>query len=394
MELSRKYSQITPSVTLAISAKAKKMKSEGIDVISFSVGEPDFRTPENIRKRAIEAIEKDDIGYTAASGMPALKKAIVDKLKRENNLSYEEDQIVVSNGGKHSLTNVIEAISNPEDEIIVPCPYWVSYPEMVKMAGAKVVFSSCPEENDFKYDLDKLKEAITDNTKALILNSPSNPAGAVYSKEELQVIGDLAVKHDFFIISDEIYEKLVYGDEKHISIASLSDEIKERTIVMNGMAKAYAMTGWRIGYTASNKTLAKMMSNIQSHATSNPNTIAQYASIEGLSGSQASIEAMRKEFEQRRGIMHKLINDIPGLKARMPKGAFYMMVNIEGYLNTGVEGKSFKDSIEFADYVLEKANVALVPGIAFGDDRYVRLSYATSVEKIEEGLSRIKTLLG
>lgn len=392
MEYSRKYSAIEPSITLAISAKEKKMKSEGIDIIGFSVGEPDFKTPMNIRNRAIQSIENDPIGYTAADGMPNLKKSIIKKLKDDNNLDYKSGQIVVSNGAKHSLHNAIEAITNPGDEIIVPSPYWVSYIELINMSGAKPVIIKGIEENEFKINAEDISNAITEKTKAIILNSPSNPTGAVYTKEELMKIADIAVKNDLIVISDEIYEKLIY-DGEHISIASFSDDIKERTILINGMSKAYAMTGWRIGYTASNKEIASIMSNMQSHATSNPNTIAQYASIEGLEGDKSSIEKMKDEFNIRRDLMVSLVNDIPLLSCQKPKGAFYVMVNISNAIGKTIKGIKINGSMDFANLLLEIAQVAVVPGIAFGVDNYVRLSYATSQEKIKEGINRIKNCL-
>ncbi|OPJ57158.1 pyridoxal phosphate-dependent aminotransferase [Alkalithermobacter paradoxus] len=390
MELSRKHKNLSPSLTLAISAKAKKMKEEGIDIISFSVGEPDFNTPENIRNSAIDAINNGNIGYTAASGMPALKASICNKLKKENNLEYTQDQIIVSNGAKHSLYNAFQAICNDGDEVIMASPYWVSYPELVKMAGAVPVFVNCKEENDFKYDIDELEKYITDKTKAIILNSPSNPTGSVYTIEELERIADLAIKHNIIVVSDEIYEKLTYDETKHISIASLNEEIKNLTIVINGLAKGYAMTGWRIGYTASNSEIAKIMGNIQSHATSNPNTIAQYASIEALEGDQSSIEFMRREFDKRRKEMVERVNKINGLSCREPKGAFYVMVNISKIIGKEYQGYKINNSMDCADYLLEKAAVAVVPGISFGDDNFIRLSYATSLENIIEGLNRIE----
>ncbi len=392
MEYSRKYSAIEPSITLAISAKEKKMKSEGIDIIGFSVGEPDFKTPMNIRNRAIQSIENDPIGYTAADGMPNLKKSIIKKLRDDNNLDYKPGQIVVSNGAKHSLHNAIEAITNPGDEIIVPSPYWVSYIELINMSGAKPVIIKGIEENEFKINAEDISNAITEKTKAIIINSPSNPTGAVYTKEELMKIADIAVKNDLIVISDEIYEKLIY-DGEHISIASFSDDIKERTILINGMSKAYAMTGWRIGYTASNKEIASIMSNMQSHATSNPNTIAQYASIEGLEGDKSSIEKMKDEFNIRRDLMVSLVNDIPLLSCQKPKGAFYVMVNISNAIGKTIKGIKINGSMDFANLLLEIAQVAVVPGIAFGVDNYVRLSYATSQEKIKEGINRIKNCL-
>ncbi|SHK30933.1 pyridoxal phosphate-dependent aminotransferase [Tepidibacter formicigenes] len=393
MKLSTKHSSISPSLTLAISAKAKKMKEEGINVISFSVGEPDFNTPENIRNKAIDVIKNISIGYTAASGMPDLKKSICNKLKLDNNLEYKEEEIIVSNGAKHSLYNIFQAICNPEDEIIIPVPYWVSYPELVKMAGAVPVLVNCKEENDFKYNVDELEKYITDKTKAIILNSPSNPTGSVYTLEELEKISKIAIKHDIIVISDEIYEKLIYDGEKHISIASINEKIKDLTIVVNGLSKCSAMTGWRIGYTASNKEIANIMANIQSHATSNPNTVAQYAAIEALDGDQSSIEYMKNEFDKRRKEMVKKINEINGLSCNMPKGAFYVMVNISKIIGKEFNGYKINGSIDFANYLLDNANVAVVPGIAFGSDNYIRMSYANSLENIIEGLNRIEEVL-
>lgn len=392
MNYSEKYSSIEPSVTLAISAKEKNMKAEGIHVIGFSVGEPDFQTPVNIRNAAIDAINNKPITYTAASGLPDLKKAVIAKLNHDNSLSYDISEIVISNGAKHSLRNSIEAITNPGDEIIIPSPYWVSYVELVKMSGGKPVIVHGKEENEFKVSADDIRNVISDKTKGIIINSPSNPTGAVYTETELRQIGDLAEEKDIIIISDEIYEKLIY-DGNHVSIASFSPEIKDRTILINGMSKAYAMTGWRIGYTASNKKIASIMSNLQSHATSNPNTVAQYASIEALQGCQDSISSMKKEFHKRRDLMAKMINEIDLLHCNPPKGAFYIMVNISKILGKTFRGTTIHNSIDFSDYLLEQGKVAVVPGIAFGDDDFVRLSYATSEENIREGIRRIKEVL-
>ncbi|SHI78337.1 aspartate aminotransferase [Geosporobacter subterraneus DSM 17957] len=391
-ELSIKNRKITDSVTLAITAKAKKMKAEGIDVVSFGAGEPDFNTPKHIRDAAIAAIEKGSNGYTASSGMPELRQAICDKLREDNHLDYKPENIVVSNGAKHSLHNVLLALCNPGDEVIVPVPYWVSYPELVKLADAVPVYVETPEENGFKYDKASLEKAITEKTKAIILNSPNNPTGTVYTEAELKSIADIAVKYGIYVISDEIYEKLTY-DGHHVSIASFSEEIKNLTIVVNGMSKAYAMTGWRIGYTASNKEIANIMTNIQSHATSNPNTVAQYASIEALKGDQEPIHQMVKAFVERRNYMVEKINAIEGLSCRKPEGAFYVMVNISKIMGRTLGGKVINSSMDFAEYLLDNAKVAVVPGSGFGTDNYVRLSYATSLENIKEGLSRIEEAL-
>ncbi len=386
--LSVKNQAIAESMTLAITAKAKQMKADGVNVVSFGAGEPDFNTPEYIRSAAIARIEKGGNGYTAASGLPELKKAICDKLKRDNGLTYEPSQIVVSNGAKHSLANTLQAICNPGDEVIIPSPYWVSYYELTKLADATPVLVTASPEDKFKVSADKIEAAVTDKTKAILLNSPNNPTGAVYIKEELQAIGDVAVKHDLYIISDEIYEKLVYGVE-HVSIASLSEALYERTIVVNGLSKAYAMTGWRIGYTACSKEITKIMSNVQSHATSNPNTIAQYASVEALNGNQAPIEEMRKAFDERRQYMVKTIKGIDGISCVEPEGAFYVMIDVSNYFGKTIGGKAIEGSIDFATVLLEEMKVAVIPGIAFGVDKFIRLSYATSMANIEEGLKRI-----
>ena len=393
IQLSKKHAGLADSVTLAINAMAKQMKLDGANIISFGVGEPDFDTPDNIRKSAKKAINEGHTRYTAASGMLELREVICKKLEDDNQLYYSPENIVVSNGAKHSLYNALQAICNPGDEIIVPIPYWVSYPEMIKMADAVPVFIECSEKNEFKLEIDELIKAITPKTKALLLNSPSNPTGSIYSKHELEAIARVAINHNILIISDEIYEKLVYDDAKHISIAALNDEIKELTIVVNGMSKAYAMTGWRIGYTASNKKIAKIISKIQSHSTSNPNTIAQYASVEGIKNSDTSIESMRLSFDERRKYMVKRINEMKDLSCIVPKGAFYVMLNISKFIGKVVAGKTINNSLDFAQIVISKANVAVVPGSAFGADKFARLSYANSIENIKEGLDRIESLL-
>lgn len=391
--LSKKSLEISPSLTLDITAKAKAMKAEGVDVISFGAGEPDFNTPKNIVEAGIEAIEQGKTRYTPASGLIELKEAVCKKFKDDNNLSYLPENIIISSGAKHSIYNALMAITNPGDEIIISVPYWVSYPELIKLAGGIPVYINTKEENDFKYTINDLNRVITDKTKAIILNSPNNPTGALYNEEELKEIADWAVKNNILIISDEIYEKLAYDEETHVSIASINNDIKDITIVINGMSKAYAMTGWRIGYAAANKDIAKIMNNIQSHTTSNPCSISQYASIEGLAGDQASVENMKKAFEQRRNFMVDAINDIKGLSCQKPKGAFYVMVNFTKLKNKTIYNKKIKSSLDFANLLLEKGNVAVIPGIAFGDDDYIRLSYATSMGNIEEGLNRIKEIV-
>jgi len=390
--LSEKGLQISPSVTLEITAKAKAMKAEGIDVISFGAGEPDFNTPENIRKEGIRAIEEGLTRYTPASGITELKEAVCKKFKEENHLNYSPSNIVISNGAKHSISNALMAILNPLDEVIIAVPYWVSYPEMVKISGGTPVYVHTKEENDFKFTVSDLDKVLTDKTKAIILNSPSNPTGSIYTKEELTEIANWAVENNIFVISDEIYEKLVY-DGEHISIASINEDIKNLTIVINGMSKAYAMTGWRIGYAAANEKIAKVMSNIQSHTTSNPCSISQYASLVGLLGDQSNVEEMRVQFEKRRDYMVETINNINGLSCRKPRGAFYIMVNITQIKGKTINGVNINSSLDFAKVLLDKAKVAVIPGIGFGDDDYIRLSYATSMENIEVGLKRIKDMV-
>lgn len=393
MELSKKAQQISASVTLAITAKAKKLKEEGINVVSFGAGEPDFNTPENIQEAGIKAIKDGLTRYTPASGILNLKEAVCKKFKIDNNLNYRPSQIVISSGAKHSLYNTLMAICNSGDEVIVPIPYWVSYPELVKLVDAIPVMVETKEENNFKYRKEDLERAITNKTKAIILNSPNNPTGVAYTKEELQMIADIAIKNDILVISDEIYEKLVYGGTKHISIASLGEEIKKRTIVVNGVSKAYAMTGWRIGFTASEEGIAKIMSNVQSHATSNPNSIAQYASVEALTGPQDDIEKMRVEFEKRRNYMVERVNNIPGISCKKPDGAFYVMINITSLLGKTIKGYKINNSFDLCNALLESEKVAAIPGAAFGTDNYIRLSYATSLKNIEEGLNRIANFL-
>ncbi len=386
-ELSKKYSAISPSLTLAIAAKAKELKAKGEDIVSFSAGEPDFNTPENIRNVAINRINAGGNGYTAASGLTPLKEAIASKLQKDNGLTYSASQIVVSNGAKHAISNSLLALVNEGDEVLLISPYWVSYKELVKMAGGVPVVVEANPGNHFKVSASQLEGKITSKTKLLILNSPNNPTGAVYSKEELEEIGALAVAHDFYIISDEIYEKLVYGVE-HTSIASLSKELYQRTIVINGLSKAYAMTGWRIGYSASSVEIAKMISNIQSHQTSNPNTIAQYAAIEALGSDKSvdAVESMRVEFMRRRDVAKDLLSAMAGTTYISPEGAFYIMVDVSNFYN---EANGISNSGDFASKLLEKSKVAVIPGIAFGVDDYIRLSYATSEENIRKGLGRL-----
>ena len=390
MLLSKKAKQISPSLTLAITAKAKKMRSEGIDVIGFGAGEPDFNTPKNIQDAAIRAIQEGMTRYTAASGIVELKEAIIEKFKNENSLNYIPSQIVVSTGAKQSLANAFQAILNPGDEVLIGAPYWVSYPELIKLADGEPIYVETEEINEFKLTIESLNVALSSKTKGIVLNSPSNPTGTVYSREELLKIADFAKLHNLIIISDEIYEKLLYGSIGHTSIASLSEDAYNRTIVINGVSKAYAMTGWRIGYAAASKEVSSLMSNIQSHTTSNPNSIAQYASVEALKGDQDDVRKMVDQFKLRRDYMVERINTINNLSCIKPEGAFYVMVNISGVLNKSIEWTVIKDSLTFSELLLISEKVAVIPGIAFGADNFIRLSYATSMENIKNGLDRIE----
>lgn len=393
MELSRKAQAIEPSLTLAITAKAKEMKEKGIDVISFSAGEPDFNTPKNIINAAIKAMEDGNTKYTSVNGILQLREAICKKFKDDNGLEYNPSQIVVSTGAKQSLANTFLAILNPGDEVIVSTPYWVSYPELIKLADGKPVFVEGDEKSNYKFTKENLEKAVTAKTKAIVLNTPNNPTGTIYNKEELEVIADFAKKYNNIIISDEMYEKLIYDNENHISIASLSKDAYERTIVINGLSKSYAMTGWRIGYCATSEKIAKLMISIQSHVTSNVCSITQYAALEALNGPQDEITKMINEFEKRRNYMINRIESIDNLSIVKPKGAFYIMINIENCLGKEINGKILNDSMEFCASLLENEKLAVIPGKAFGLNNYIRVSYATSMEAIKEGLNRIESFI-
>ena len=393
MKLSRKAEQISESITLSITATAKKMKDEGLDVIGFGAGEPDFNTPEYIRQSAINAIHNGYTKYTPTSGIPELKKAIVTKFKNDNNLNYSSTQIIVSTGAKQCLANAFQAILNPGDEVIVPTPYWVSYPELIKLADGVPIFVCTEESNNFKYTRAELNKVATNKTKAIIINSPNNPTGAVYNESELKMIAEFAKEKDLFIISDEIYEKLIYGDSKHVSIASISKDAYDRTIVINGVSKTYAMTGWRLGYAAANEKIIKLMGNIQSHTTSNPNSIAQCAAVEALNGDKTTITSMVSEFRKRRDYMVSKINSITNLSCTVPDGAFYVMVNISMVIDKKINNEIIKNSLDFSKHLLELEKVAVVPGNGFGVSNYIRLSYATSMENIVKGLDRIENFM-
>jgi aspartate aminotransferase len=381
MEISARAAQLSPSLTLSIDSKAKAMKAEGIDVCGFGAGEPDFDTPEHIKQAAIAALESGFTKYTPSAGLPELRQAIAEKLEADNQLSYKPSQVVVSSGAKHSCYNAILATCQPGDEVLIPSPYWVSYPDMVRLAGAEPVIVQTSERNGWKMRASDFENAMTPRTKMLILNSPGNPTGSVYTREELAGIVEVAAEEDIYILSDEIYEKLVYDDVKHVSIGSISKEAYDLTITVNGFSKAYAMTGWRLGYLAAPEAVAKAVDNIQSHSTSHPCSFAQKGALAALKGDQQALGDMRDEFAMRRDYMFDRITKIPNITAVKPQGAFYILVNVS---QLGLSSQNF------ADRLLSKANVAVVPGAAFGDDRTVRLSYATSIDIIKKGLDRFQ----
>lgn len=393
LTLSRKAQAVKPSSTLAITAKAKELKAQGLDVVGFGAGEPDFNTPDNICNAAIDAIKSGFTKYTPASGINELKEAICDKFKKFNGLDYKPSQIVISNGGKHSLTNVFEAILNPGDEVIIPAPYWLSYPEIVKLSDGVPVFVRGDKENGYKVTAEQLQSVTTEKTKALVLNTPNNPTGMIYSEEELRAIADYVVKNDIYVVSDEMYEHLVYNGNKHVSIASFNDEIYKRTITVSGLAKSYAMTGWRIGYTGSSEEIAKLMGSVQSHQTSNPNSIAQKAAVEALTGDQSTVTMMLGEFDKRRKFMYEKMSKMPNISVTEPLGAFYVFVDISKALEMSYKGKKVETSAEFARILIEDYNVAVVPCADFGFADHIRLSYAISIEQIDKGLTRIESFL-
>ena len=393
MSLSKRVSLISSSPTLAITAKAKKMKAEGIDVIGFGAGEPDFDTPEHIKDAAKKALDDGFTKYTPASGMMELKQAICRKLKEDNELDYEPDQILISCGAKHSIFNAILTLCDEGDEVILPSPYWVSYPEMIKVAQAKPVIIKTTQENNFKITPDQLREAISSKTKLFILNSPSNPTGMLYTRDELQRISDILAKAGIYCISDEIYEKIIYDGEEHVSIASLGPKIKQLTILINGVSKSYSMTGWRIGYAAGPRKIIQAMSNLQSHSTSNPTSISQIAAIAALQGPQETVGKMVEEFKKRRDYIVERLNKIPGISCLKPKGAFYVFPNISQILGRSFKGQMINNSISLSQVLLSEAKVAVIPGAAFGADNHLRLSYATSQENIAKGLDRIEKLV-
>ena len=391
MQLTKRVQRIKPSPTLAIDAKAKALKAQGVDVIGFGAGEPDFDTPENIKRAAILAIEKGFTKYTAVGGIDDLKDAIVQKLKKDNGLIYSREEIIVSCGGKHSLYNIAQALFEEGDEVIIPAPYWVSYPDQVLLNDATPVIIQTTDKTGFKVQPEQLEKAITKKTKAFILNSPSNPTGSAYTKEEQEKLAAIIVKHGILCISDEIYEKVVYDGFQHVSIASLGEEIKNRTIVVNGASKAYAMTGWRMGFSAGPKEWISAMTKIQGQVTSNINSITQKACVEAFSGPQFAVTKMVIEFGKRRDTIVNCLNKIPGITCLKPQGAFYVFPNISSLFGKKTRrGKKITNSAEFASFLLEDHKVAVVSGEGFGTEGYIRLSYATSMENIQRGMDRIE----
>lgn len=392
LTLSKKAQAVKPSSTLAITAKAKELMAKGIDVVGFGAGEPDFNTPENICEAAIKAIHDGFTKYTPAQGTLELRKAVCDKFLNFNHIKYEPSQIVVSNGGKHSLTNIFEILCNPGDEVIIPAPYWLSYPEIVRLADGVPVFIRGEKSNQYKITAAQIEAACTEKTKALILNSPSNPSGMIYTREELEAIAEVAVRKDFYVVSDEMYENLIYEGEA-ISIASLNEEIYKRTITCSGVAKSYSMTGWRIGFTGSSKEIASMMASVQSHQTSNPNSIAQKAAYEALIGPQDSVARMHAEFNKRRDYMFDRVSGMKLVSALKPQGAFYLFMDISQTLDKEYKGAKVGDVGNLAKILIEDFNVAVIPCADFGFDDHIRLSYAISMEQIQKGLDRIEAFI-
>ena len=390
--ISKKAEKITPSPTLTIDAKYKSMIANGEDAVGFGCGEPDFDTPQYIKDAAITAMMNGQTKYTPAAGTMELRRAVSEKFFRENGIKYEPSQIVVSNGAKHSLMNTFLVLLNPGDEVLIPAPYWVSYPEMVKLADGVPVIVKTTEGNDFKATIQDFEKALTPKTKAIVLNSPSNPTGMIYDEKELCEIADFAVKNDLYVVSDEVYEHLIY-EGKHISIASLGEEIKKRTITINGVSKTYAMTGWRIGFAAANEKIAKAMASIQSHGASNPNSIAQAAAVAALSGGLSDVKKMCEEFKKRRDFLVDAINSIDGVSCRKPQGAFYVMMNIDGIIGKSCNGQKINSADDFARLFLEEEKVAIVPGTGFGASNYVRWSYAVKMENIKKGIKRLENFL-
>jgi aspartate aminotransferase len=391
VKLASRISTIKPSPTLAITAKANTLKAEGRDVISFGAGEPDFDTPDHIKMAAMKAIEKGFTKYTPVDGIVELKDAIIDKLHRDNQLTYDRSEIVVSCGAKHTLYNLTQILFQDGDEVIIPSPYWVSYLDMILLSGAMPVILKTGEAQGFKILPEQLEAAITRNTKAIIMNSPSNPTGAVYTARELEDLAKVVSAQEMIVISDDIYEKIIYDGMPFTNIASLSETLRRKTVVVNGVSKAYSMTGWRIGYAAGPEEIIKAVTKLQSQNTSNPTSISQWAAVEALNGKQASVTEMVEEFRQRRNVIVEKLNAIPGVTCALPRGAFYVFPDVSSLFGRSYQGQALSNSSDFAAYLLNRANVAVIPGADFGDDNHIRLSYATSLKNIEEGLKRINS---
>ncbi len=389
MKLSARAKRLQPSATLAITAKAKELKSQGVDVIGFGAGEPDFDSPDFVKEEAIRAINAGLTKYTAVGGIDELKTAIINRIREDYGLEYEKSEIIVSVGAKHTLYNLTQVLFEEGDEVIVPAPYWVSYPEQIALAEAKPVILHTSEDDGFTIKPDVLKEHINSNTKALILNYPSNPTGAIYKEEELRAIVDVAMDAGLIIISDEIYDKIVYDGIKHIPVAALGEDVKKSTILVNGVSKTYSMTGWRIGYAAGDKEVISAMSKLQGQSTSNPVSISQWASVAAFEGPQDVIAERTREFEKRKNYIVEKLNSIPGIKCFNPQGAFYVFPNVSGFFGKSYNGKEIKNSMDFTELLLDEAKVAVVPGDSFGSDDHVRISYATSMENIVKGMDRI-----
>ncbi|WP_394232755.1 pyridoxal phosphate-dependent aminotransferase [Niallia oryzisoli] len=385
-KLAGRVKSLTPSTTLAITAKAKELKAAGHDVIGLGAGEPDFNTPQHIIDAAVRSMNEGHTKYTPSAGLPALKEEIAKKFKRDQGIDYDVTEIMVASGAKHALYTLFQVLLDDGDEVIIPTPYWVSYPEQVKLAGGVPVYVEGYESNQFKITPEQLAEVITDRTKAVIINSPSNPTGMIYTKEELSALGELCLAKNVLIVSDEIYEKLIYGGNEHISIAQISPELKEQTIIINGVSKSHSMTGWRIGYAAGNKVIIKAMTNLASHSTSNPTTTAQYGAIAAYSGSQDDVEMMRKAFEERLNIIYDQLVQIPGITCIKPQGAFYLFPNAQ----KAAELTGYSSVDELSTALLNDAKVAVIPGSGFGAPENIRLSYATSLEVLEQAVARIK----
>jgi aspartate aminotransferase len=386
MKLANRVSTLTPSSTLAITAKAKALKEAGHDVIGLGAGEPDFNTPDYIIEAAVKSMQEGQTKYTPSGGLPALKDSIINKFKVDQNLTYSQKEVVVASGAKHALYLLFQAILNPDDEVIIPTPYWVSYPEQVKLAEGTPVYVEGLETNDFKITKEQLEAAITEKTKAFILNSPSNPTGSLYTKDELKELGEVCIKHDILIVSDEIYEKLVYGDAVHTSIAELSEALKQQTIIINGVSKSHSMTGWRIGYAAGNAEIINSMTDLASHSTSNPTTMAQFGTMAAYNVESEFVDMMRVAFEERLNVVYQQLVNIPGVSCVKPKGAFYLFPNVR----EAVTMNGFESVDEWVEKILEVEKVALVPGSGFGAPDNVRLSYATSLDQIQEALTRVE----